>query len=267
MESLKHETDAEHEPTEVRHVLSEVGWNVRPLGDEMHGEAQVTPELCTPGLGHLRTSVLAAWADHLMGLLAARAMSPRVPVTLELDVHLHRPAPGSGRIRGRARTLKAGRSVFATSVEFLTDADGCIALGSGSFMLAGDPDVRLPRLLSIDRAAQPARLEVPLAERAGCERHAPGVAVLPRRADALNSSNTVNGGLIALAAEEAVLSLARDTTLCSLALRYLRPVRSGPAVARARLSDGLAWVDVFDEGNENRLSVTVIARTFTAPRS
>ena len=45
------------------------------------------------------------------------------------------------------------------------------------------------------------------------------MAVLPRSEDGLNSSNTVYGGLIALAVEEAVLSLADGQTLCSLALR------------------------------------------------
>ncbi len=54
------------------------------------------------------------------------------------------------------------------------------------------------------------------------------MAVLPRSEDGLNSSNSVNGGLIALAAEEAVLSLAPGDTLRSLGLRYLQAVRAGP---------------------------------------
>ena len=73
----------------------------------------------------------------------------------------------------------------------------------------------------------------------------------------------MNGGLIALAAEEAVLSLEPDgATLSSLSLRYLRPVRVGPAVATAQTRSGLGQIEVRDAGNENRLSVLATARFF-----
>ena len=250
------------QPQSVRHILSEVGWNVRQVGEEMHGEAQAIAPLLVPELPHVRVSMLAAWADQLLGLLAVRIMAPRVPTTLELDVHLYRAAPGTGAIRGRGRLLKAGRSVLTSVVEF-SDARGEVfAEGAGSFMLAGDPDVRLPHAISLDLPPRAASIAEPIAQRAGCERRGPGVAVLPRREDGLNSSNTVNGGLLAVVVEEALLSLAPHTTLSSLGLRYLRPVRTGPAVARARLRHGLGMVELFDEGNENRLAVTATARVF-----
>ena len=107
-----------------------------------------------------------------------------------------------------------------------------------------------------------AGLSVPFAERAGCERREPGVAVLPHSNEALNASNTINGGLIALTAEEAVLSLAPGATLSSLALRYLQPARVGPVVATAAVRDGLGRVEVRDAGNDNRLCVTATSRLF-----
>ena len=228
----------------------------------MHGEAVAFPQLLVPGQPHLRVSMLAAWADQLMGLLAVQIMAPRVPTTLELHVHLYRPAPGSGVIRGRARLQKAGRSVLAAVVEFVSDAGETFAEGAGSFMLAGDPHVRLPSTISLDLPPRLATLTEPIAERARCERRAPGHAVLPLRDDALNSSNTLNGGLLAVAAEEALLSLAPHTSLSSLGLRYLRPVRTGPAVARARLQSGLGHVELFDGGQDSRLAVTATARVF-----
>lgn len=242
------------------HILSEIGWNVRQRGEEMHGQGVVIPELHIPGRSQLRTSVLAAWSDQLMGLAASIIVAPRVPATLELEVHLYRPAPGAGLIFGRARLLKAGRSVLFARVEFRSEDGDVFAEGSGLFMLAGDPHARLPATLSVDLPARPVRLTVPIAQRAGCERKAPGIAVLPRTDDALNSANSVHGGLLAMAAEEAVLSLDPDAALCSLGLRYLRPVRSGPAVAKAQLRAGLAMVEVFD-GNEDRLAVAATART------
>jgi acyl-coenzyme A thioesterase PaaI-like protein len=245
-----------------QHMLRELGFAVRTVGDELHGSAEIIPEMSVPGTSRMRTSILAMWVDTLAGLLAATAMSPRVPVTLELDVQLYHPAPVEGRVLGVGRTVKKGRSVFVARVEF-TSADGQpIAMAAGSFMLAPDPTVRLPAQLSIDVPPSDALLTVPLAERAGCERREPGVAVLPRSEDGLNSSRTVNGGLIALVAEEAALSLTPGETLCSLALRYLQPVRFGPVVAAAVVIDGLGRVELRDAGNADRLSVLATTRTF-----
>ena len=67
---------------------------------------------------------------------------------------------------------------------------------------------------------------------------------------------------IALVVEEAVLSLSPGATLSSLNLRYLRPVRVGPAVARARATAGLGQIEVRDGGSGDRLSVLATARLF-----
>ena len=88
------------------------------------------------------------------------------------------------------------------------------------------------------------------------------MAVLPRSDDGLNSANTVNGGLIALAIEEAVLSATPQTTLSSMALRYLRPVRLGPAIATAKVRNGLGQVEVRDAGSDDRLAVYAVTRTW-----
>jgi hypothetical protein len=50
--------------------------------------------------------------------------------------------------------------------------------------------------------------------------------------------------------------------LSSLSLRYLRPVRVGPAVASARIESGLGQIEVRDAGFEDRLSVLATARLF-----
>ena len=248
----------------TRHILRELGFTITRVGDELHGAASITPQMHVPGTSQLRTSILASWLDLLAGHLAVDAMTPRVPVTLELDVHLYRPAPGSGRIRAVGRTVKAGRSVFVASVEFTSEHGEPLAIGAGSFMSAPDPAARLPSRLGIDASAPVELLRVPLAERAGCERREPGVAVLPRSEDGLNASNSVNGGLITLAVEESVLSLAPGDTLCSLSVRYLQAVRVGPAVATAHVHNGLGLVELRDLGNDNRLAVTATTRTFSS---
>jgi acyl-coenzyme A thioesterase PaaI-like protein len=243
------------------HVLSQLGFGVKWVGDDLEGTVSVIDEMCVPGTGRLRTSLLATWADHLSGLLAATAVAPRVPVTLQLDVHLYTPAPGSGTVRGRGRVLKAGRSVFFSDVEFSHDG-AVFAMSTSSFMTSPDESLSLPASLSLDGPPPVQRLTVPFAERVGCERQDPGTAVLPRSDDGLNSSNTFNGGLIALVVEEAVLSLSPGATVSSLILRYLRPVRIGPAVASARTGSGLGEIEVRDAGNGNRLSVLATTRFF-----
>jgi acyl-coenzyme A thioesterase PaaI-like protein len=258
--------DGDADARKRKHVLRDLGWETRRTADGMVGSATVVPEMCVPGTEHLRTSILAAWADTVAGLLAVDLIRPRVPVTLELDVHAYRPLPGSGTVRGFGTLVKSGRSVLVASVDF-TDGDASpIAIAAASFMAAPDENVRIDIETSADQVLPTAtRLRVPFAERAGCERRGPGVAVLSHSDGVLNASNTVNGGLIALAAEEAALSLTPHATLASLGLRYLQPTRIGPVVAEARQRDGLARVEVRDEGNENRLCVTATSRIFNLP--
>ena len=245
------------------HILRELGFAVRPDGEELHGTASVTPYMQVPGTTCLRASILASWADMLCGLLSMRAFSGRVSVTLELDVHLYRPAPGSGTVTAVGRPVKAGRSVFVGEVEFADARGETFGFSAASFMAAPDTTLRTPRLTGLEvPPPEEVRLSMPLAERADCKRQAPGMAVLHKCEDGLNAAKTVHGGLIALAAEEAALSLAPGTSLSSLALRYLQPVRVGPAVATARGRDGLGRVELRDSGHGNRLAVTATTRTF-----
>jgi acyl-coenzyme A thioesterase PaaI-like protein len=244
------------------HLLQELGFAVRQDGEALHGIASITPYMHVPGVPCLRASILASWADMLCGLLSMRAFEGRVSVTLELDVHLYRPAPGSGTVTATGRAVKAGRSVFAGEVEFADARGEVFGFSAASFMAAPDATLRPPRLPRLDVPPSEVLLSMPLAERADCKRQAPGVAVLHKSEDGLNAAKTVHGGLIALAAEEAVLSLAPGRSLSSLAVRYLQPVRVGPAVATATVREGLGRVSLRDDGNGDRLAVTATTRTF-----
>lgn len=245
------------------HVLLELGLGVERLGDELHGSAPIVPEMYVPGTDVLRTSVLATWVDTIAGLLVAGVVAPRVPVTLELDVHLHEPPQKLTWAHLRGRVVKAGRTVVVPTIDVL-DGDGRrLGFGAASFMVAPDPTLRMPEGTGLDgRPPGMARLHRPLAERVGIEHRRPGVVSLPRSDEGLNSSNTVNGGLLALTVEEAALSLEPGASLVSLALRYLQPVRTGPAVAHAEVRGGLGRVEVCDAGADDR--VAVLATTHSA---
>lgn len=233
-------------------------------GDALHGTAQITPEMHVPGTDCLRTSILAAFTDLLAGILAGRAIGPRVPVTLDLAIDLYRPATGVHQVTGVGRPVKIGRQIFVAGVDFTADGEP-LATASATFMPVPDESLRLPdSALFLERTQdETMRLEQPFADRAGCIRQRPGAASLVRSDDGLNSSNTINGGLIALVVEEAVLSAAPDSTVASLAMRYLRPARVGPLVAMASTNGAVARVDVRDAGSDDRLTATATTRTFS----
>lgn len=252
-----------------KHMLSELQFTVARDGldrGEVHGEAEVTPWMHVPGTPHLRTSILAVWADMLSGILTLYAVQPRVSVTQELDVHLYQPAPSSGIVRAEGRVVKAGRSVIVSHVDF-TDSQGKpFGFSTSSFMASPDASFTVPPLKASMRFINNGpRLAAPFADRAGLIRRAvPGVAQLPVSDDGRNSTNSMHGGLIALTAEESVLSLAGDpgATVCSLQVRYLSAIRVGPAVATASGHRGLFRCEVRDRGKEDRLAAVATMRTF-----
>ena len=249
------------------HILRELGFGVRPVGDELTGSAPIVAEMFVPGTEVLRTSILAVWLDTVAGVRAADALAPKAPVTLGLDLHLDRPPVGLTEVHLTSRVLKTGRAVVAIEVELRSDGRP-LGFGTASFMAGPAATLELPPMAELAAATNVGlgRLAVPFAERARCEVQGPGVAAIPLLDDGMNASHTMNGGLLALAVEEAALSALPGTTLSSLTMHYLRPVRVGPAIARAVGGDGLARVEVSDAGADDRIAVSATVRSFDAPR-
>lgn len=252
---------------EVQSALAELGLTVDTDGDEIIGTIEVWPTMWTPGTRCLRASVAASIADAVLGFHAIRALGPRLPVTLELDVHLFDEIADVAHVHARSRVVKAGQSVIVSSADFRDDDGRLVGIGSGSFMAIPNPEFTVPRLDDVLRrfTAPLGRLEVPLAERIGCERTEPGTAVLPSAPIVHNGSKAINGGMLSVAVEEAALSgdpaAARIETLH---VRFLRAIRAGPAVAVADVHQGIARVEVRDAGSD---AVAAIATTHstTAP--
>ena len=213
----------------------------------MVGDAPITPELLVPGTQVLRTSVLAIWADIVAGHLAGFTQVPRIPITLDLDLHLYRQPIGTGTVTAAASLVKAGRTVVVTRIDLTLD-DEPLGVGGASFMVSPDPDHLAPEGFDVNSPGPRLHMSVPFAERVGAIQVAPGVAEVPRRHETMNATGGLQGGLVALALEEAVLAAEPRTVLTSLSLRYLRPFRVGPARATVELSDGLAVGEVTDAG-------------------
>lgn len=123
-----------------RHILNELGFEIKRVGNEMHGAASITPEMHVPGTTQVRISVLAAWADHLASLLAIDTMAPgyRSPLSSTCTSTV-RPAPSSGAVRGAGRTIKAVRSVFVAGIDFFSEFGEPIVIAAGSSTVSPPP--------------------------------------------------------------------------------------------------------------------------------
>jgi acyl-coenzyme A thioesterase PaaI-like protein len=242
-------------------AIDELGLAMEAVGDELHGWADIRPTMWAPGTEMLRASVAMTWADSLLGLHALKALEPRLTVTLELDVHLFDDVAGIDRVHARSRLVKAGQAVIFTTLDFLGDDGHLIGFGSGSFMAIPDPKWLSPPLeeILVRFGAPRGTLTEPVAERVGCERTGPGTVVLPCTPAVYNASRAINGGMLAVAVEEAALSADPEARWVeSMHLRYLRSIRVGPAVARADVHYGTGRVEVIDASTDK---VAAIATT------
>ncbi|EFC86405.1 hotdog domain-containing protein [Parafrankia sp. EUN1f] len=243
-----------------RHIVAELGMQTSGEGTTRRGQAEVRPEVCLPGTSLLRTSVLATWADVLAGAVAAQARFPRISVTLELEVQVRRTPRVGDRVEAVATAVKIGQTVTVCETRFFDGRTGELAaLSYASFVVSPNPahvfPAGFPKLSSASTV-----LTEPLADRVGRTVTKPGEIEMPRRLDGLNSSGAIQGGLVAFAAEEAVLSLLdKPAELLSLNVRYLRPIATGPARATAHLHGGFADVEITDAGT-GKLTTLVTAR-------
>lgn len=250
-----------------KHTVLELGLRLELVADEhgqpgLDGVATVVPEMQAPGTNALAMSVMAMWCDLIAGVLCGFTLEPRVPVTLDLAIDFVRPPVDLGEVRGTARMIKAGRQVLNVGLEFTADGEP-LAIGSAGFMPVPDESLRLPETSQaiVDHHVGTARLSKPYFERVGVRRRTAGVSTLAKSAATTNASNTINGGLVVAAIEDAVLGVADPgQAMGSLLLRYLRPLRVGPAVATATRTGDVVRIEVTDEGSDDRLGIVATTR-------
>lgn len=243
-------------------LIAELGLTAEIVDGDIHGTAIVSPAMLIPGSDCLRTSLLVAWADTLIGFQAIAAVAPLVPVTVDLAIDLHRLPRGVSGVTAQTRVLKAGSSVLTAEIDFAADGTS-IGAGAAAFMVEPSQSFEFPPMekLLTGYSRGMTVLDEPYAERSGCVRESPGVASLPLTRDKFNAARSINGGLIAVVIEEAILSAAPGTSLSSLAVRYLRAGRVGPFIATAEIQGDVARVEVIDEGKDHRLVVAATGRT------
>jgi len=242
---------------------SELGCSVSVAGETLVGTGRVAPELCLPGAGVARPSVLLAWADILTGSLANEYTLPRVCMTVDLSVRIVAPVPSGADLVAVGRILKTGRTLtFGETTFSIAGDDTVVAESLGTF--AASPR---PQDLGVSNAAVSGLAQryvvappAPVAEMLGSRVIAPGIVEADRHDRILNWAQTVQGGAVAALAEEAVLALDDAPVPNELEVRYLAAVREGPMRATARRLGSWVRVEVVDAGNGDRLAAVAIAR-------
>ena len=81
---------------------------------------------------------------------------------------------------------------------------------------------------------------------------------MPFHLDNINATGAIQGGLVALVAEEALADLTGTASIESMSLRYLRGFRGSAAHATARIDGRLGRSEVVDD--EGRLGTLVTVR-------
>lgn len=244
----------------VSSFVNELALHSASDGDAILGRGEVLPEMCVPGTDVLRTSILATWADVVAGWIAGRAIDPRIPLTLDLEVQLEGQARAGTIVAAEASAVKVGRTVVVLETRFRDAESGApVGLALVSFIASPDPAHVFPEGFPPPTNME-GRLTTPFAERVGCSVVEPGTVEVPHRRDGLNASGAIQGGIVALAAEEAASSLVPEpVVLHAFNVRYLRPFTVGPARAVADGTIDFAVVRLTDIGT-GRLGAIATAR-------
>ena len=210
------------------HFISEMGFTHQVEEGLARGWGWHAPELSVPGTVFPHASVMLTFADILLGLLSGFACAPRISLTVDLRAQVIY-APPFGPIEIDGHLLKTGRTTTVGETTFSEPgADLPFAISFGTFIGSPRPvDVRDSDPARTDELPKMLSLTQPFTERLGIRIVEPGVADADHRPDLLNSSDSIQGGVLALIAEVAAQSLAtaeggRTFVVDDLDIRYLR---------------------------------------------
>lgn len=241
--------------------IAEMGFHCAFDNDVIVGRSDApAAALLVPGSDVVRPSVLLTLSDVLIGSLANESVLPRITMTADLNVRALRPLAADRPFTGEARVLKSGRTTTFGEATFRSDGETEPAvLSHGTFIASPRPqDTGFSLRAGGPLARPPGTMTVPFARRVGCRRVEPGLAEIARRDDLLNPADTLQGGLVALVAEEAACSLRDGAVPTALDVRYLSAIRVGPARATAVDLGAATRVEVRDAGADGRLAAIAV---------
>ena len=254
--------DVEHDHPQIG-FTSELGLHVGTGAepDTLTGHAEIAPEQCIPEAGVLRPSVLLTWADILTGSLANERTLPKICMTVDLGVRVAAPIAAGAEVVAVGRILKSGRTLIFTETTFSVSGL-LVAISLGTFVASPRPEDTATSAFAAVTSRERVMRRPPasVAEMLGSVVIGPGVVEVPRSPRILNWADTVQGGAVAAAAEEAVLALDGPSVPIELEVRYLGAVRAGPMRATAERFGQWMRAEVRDVGNDDRPVAVATAR-------
>ncbi len=229
-------------PARESSVIAELGFDIEQEGEEWTGRAQVPPGAWAPGTAFPRASVLVTYADIVAGAQYRALTVPNMSVTVDLALDVTAPDAPALEVEGlilTSRILRRGKRTAVTETLCRLPDGRVVAVCTGSFAMISSTTNALQHL----SGPAPSRHERPLLpgpvmDRAGIGVLGRGTAELALRPGLTNSTSSMMGGLTGMLGEAAALSALGAGPepayfVDRLLVRYLAPVRTGPARAEA----------------------------------
>ena len=233
--------------------------------DEVRNRVAVEPGICDSE-GRVRLGAMAMLIDITGGAIAVAAAQPDWIATADLSAHLGRPVTnGSIEVICRPLRVGVGRVVIEASA---IDADG-LACGRGLMAFARIPGSVMTSEIDGTTGAttddfmlsggQP--FDESILDRCRFEPVGPGQLRFEKTDYVRNSFGTVNGGVLALAAEAAAVSACGGGQATDLHIHYLEQIGGGPVAVTAEVvrddSDSrLCQVRIVDKADNRLAAVT-----------
>jgi acyl-coenzyme A thioesterase PaaI-like protein len=219
------------------HLLRDLAFSGTRSGDVSTSTLTITPGLCDDR--GVRLGVLATMLDVSGAGIALRAITPDWIATADLQAHLIGAVP-AGIVAVECRPLRVGARRVVVEAE-MRDGDGALC-GTGRMAFARIPgsatraavaDVTDPETTGFTMDGGHPVVD-PVTERCGMDFVGPGQIRFDKSPYVENSFGTVNGGVLALAAEAAAVS-AGGGTARDLHIHYLEQVGAGPVGVTAEV--------------------------------
>lgn len=215
-----------------------------------------------------RLGVLATMVDVTGAAIALSAVRPDWIATADLGVHLVAPIT-TGEVVVSCEPLRTG--VRAIVVDARITDDRGVLCGVGRMSFARIPGSATAATIDETVGGEPVHHEMdggtrivePVTDRCGFTPVGPGQLVFEKAPYVANSFGTVNGGVMALAAEAAAVSACGGGVATDLHIHYLEQVGDGPVGVTAEVArDGpsiFVTVRVVDRADGRLVAVSDVS--------
>ena len=187
-----------------------------------------------PGLfldGHFRLSAIATMVDMAAGVMSVGITQPDWTATFDMATHRIGEAEPGSLAEGVTRLVRAGKNIVVSEttvssggrpIAYVETTYSRLPWREGTLAAVGMDQPR-----HFGEGEEP--FTAPLADTIGFQRAEPGIVEFDLTPLIRNSTGSIQGGVSAMAAEEAALHLAGpSSSLEFLHLYYLAADRSGP---------------------------------------